>query len=147
MSLHPGGADHARSLVCCGTRSGVLACGWPALNYSDDPAQHVRVTGRIGSHARTRANTVEALRRSISLRAGPQTRPARAGRPGESNCHPHCNPCQLRCEPGCHPHCNPDCQQWWPGVEGRTPSEPVPARFGDTVHGRVSDPKDPTEPE
>jgi MoaA/NifB/PqqE/SkfB family radical SAM enzyme len=37
--------------------------------YSDDPAQHAAVTGRP-SHARTRANVVEAIRRGIPLRAG-----------------------------------------------------------------------------
>jgi Iron-sulfur cluster-binding domain len=48
-------------------RPGVrLACSY----YSDAPAQHATVTGRAGSHARTRANIVEALRRSISLRVG-----------------------------------------------------------------------------
>ena len=48
-------------------RPGVrLACSY----YSDDPTQHATVTGRSGSHARTRANIVEALRRSISLRIG-----------------------------------------------------------------------------
>jgi MoaA/NifB/PqqE/SkfB family radical SAM enzyme len=48
-------------------RPGVrLACSY----YSDDPVQHAAVTGRTSSHARTRANIVEALRRSISLRVG-----------------------------------------------------------------------------
>lgn len=37
--------------------------------YSDDPARHAAVTGRP-SHARTRANISEALRRGIPLRAG-----------------------------------------------------------------------------
>ncbi|WP_163554570.1 radical SAM protein, partial [Candidatus Frankia alpina] len=36
--------------------------------YSSVPAEHEQVTGRRGSHARTRANLVEALRRSIPLR-------------------------------------------------------------------------------
>ena len=38
--------------------------------YSDDPDQHDRVTGRPGSHARTRANIVEAIQRGIPIRAG-----------------------------------------------------------------------------
>ncbi|MFV8128809.1 radical SAM protein [Streptomyces syringium] len=38
--------------------------------YSDDPAQHDRVTTRAGSHARTRANLVEALHRGIPVRVG-----------------------------------------------------------------------------
>lgn len=38
--------------------------------YSDDPAEHERVTGRKGSHAATRANIVEALRRGIPLQVG-----------------------------------------------------------------------------
>lgn len=37
--------------------------------YSDRPGEHARITGR-SSHARTRANIVEALRRGIELRAG-----------------------------------------------------------------------------
>lgn len=48
-------------------RPGVrLACSY----YSDDASQHTAVTGRTGSHARTRANIVEALRRLIPLRVG-----------------------------------------------------------------------------
>ncbi len=43
-----------------------LACSY----YSDDACQHAAVTGRASSHARTRANIVEALRRSIPLRVG-----------------------------------------------------------------------------
>ncbi|MEV2195968.1 radical SAM protein [Streptomyces phaeochromogenes] len=38
--------------------------------YSDDPAQHDEITGVSGSHGRTRANIVEAVRRGIPLRAG-----------------------------------------------------------------------------
>lgn len=38
--------------------------------YSDDPAQHDQVTTRPGSHARTRANLVEALHRGIPVRVG-----------------------------------------------------------------------------
>ncbi|GAB2625304.1 hypothetical protein GCM10027168_66280 [Streptomyces capparidis] len=38
--------------------------------YSDDAAEHDRVTTRPGSHRRTRANIAEALRRGIPLRAG-----------------------------------------------------------------------------
>ena len=42
----------------------------PATSYySDDPAQRAAVTGRP-SHARTRANIAEAIRRGISLRVG-----------------------------------------------------------------------------
>ena len=43
-----------------------LACSY----YSDQAAQHTAVTRRAGSHARTRANIIEALRRSIPLRVG-----------------------------------------------------------------------------
>ncbi|BCL27140.1 radical SAM protein [Streptomyces aurantiacus] len=39
--------------------------------YSDDPAEHERVTNRRGSHAATRANIVEALRCGISCRSAP----------------------------------------------------------------------------
>ncbi|MFI1825330.1 radical SAM protein [Streptomyces sp. NPDC020412] len=52
---------------------------WPTLErdgvslatsyYSDDPAEHTAVTGRP-SHARTKANIAEAVRRKIPLRAG-----------------------------------------------------------------------------
>jgi MoaA/NifB/PqqE/SkfB family radical SAM enzyme len=38
--------------------------------YSDQARQHERVTGRRGSHARTRANIAEAVRRGIPIRAG-----------------------------------------------------------------------------
>jgi MoaA/NifB/PqqE/SkfB family radical SAM enzyme len=49
------------------SRPGVrLACSY----YSDDAEQHGAVTGRVRSHARTRGNIAEALRRSIPLRAG-----------------------------------------------------------------------------
>lgn len=49
------------------SRAGVrLACSY----YSDDPIEHLAVTGRTGSHARTRTNIVEAVRRSIPLRVG-----------------------------------------------------------------------------
>jgi hypothetical protein len=34
------------------------------------PQQHAAITGRAGSHARTKANIAEAVRRSIPLRAG-----------------------------------------------------------------------------
>jgi organic radical activating enzyme len=48
-------------------RDGVrLACSY----YSDDSAQHAAVTRRPASHTRTRANIVEAVRRSIPLRVG-----------------------------------------------------------------------------
>lgn len=43
-----------------------LACSY----YSDRPDQHAAITGTAGSHARTRANIAEALRRSIPLRVG-----------------------------------------------------------------------------
>lgn len=43
-----------------------LACSY----YSDAAAQHAAVTDRAGSHPRTRANIVEAVRRSIPLRVG-----------------------------------------------------------------------------
>ncbi|MFI6712983.1 radical SAM protein [Nonomuraea sp. NPDC050478] len=49
------------------TRPGVeLATSY----YSDTPIQHDRITGRLGSHRRTRAAISEALRRGIPLRAG-----------------------------------------------------------------------------
>ncbi|MEU5257132.1 radical SAM protein [Streptomyces longwoodensis] len=38
--------------------------------YSDDPREHDAITGRRGSHARTRAAIVEALRRGIPLKVG-----------------------------------------------------------------------------
>ena len=38
--------------------------------YSDTAAEHQAVTGRRGSHARTRANIAEAVRRKIPIRAG-----------------------------------------------------------------------------
>ncbi|MGH3620220.1 MAG: radical SAM protein [Sciscionella sp.] len=38
--------------------------------YSDDAAQHAAITKGRGSHARTRANVSEALRRRIPLRVG-----------------------------------------------------------------------------
>ncbi|NKQ59386.1 radical SAM protein [Amycolatopsis sp. K13G38] len=38
--------------------------------YSDDPVQHEAITRRRGSHADTRANIAEAVRRGIPLRAG-----------------------------------------------------------------------------
>lgn len=43
-----------------------LACSY----YSDVPGQHAAITGTRGSHARTRANIAEAVRRSIPLRVG-----------------------------------------------------------------------------
>jgi MoaA/NifB/PqqE/SkfB family radical SAM enzyme len=43
-----------------------LATSW----YSDSPAQHDAITQRRGSHAKTRANIAEAIRRGIPLRAG-----------------------------------------------------------------------------
>jgi len=38
--------------------------------YSDDPGQHAAITGRRGSHARTRANLAEVVRRGIPVRVG-----------------------------------------------------------------------------
>jgi MoaA/NifB/PqqE/SkfB family radical SAM enzyme len=38
--------------------------------YSDSPREHDAMTRRAGSHARTRANIAEAVRRGIPLRAG-----------------------------------------------------------------------------
>lgn len=38
--------------------------------YSADPAKHAEVTGSKASHARTRANIIEAVRRGIPLHAG-----------------------------------------------------------------------------
>jgi MoaA/NifB/PqqE/SkfB family radical SAM enzyme len=43
-----------------------LACSY----YSDDPAQHEAISGRRGSHARTRRNIAEAVRRGIPIRVG-----------------------------------------------------------------------------
>jgi len=37
--------------------------------YSDDPAEHDAITGRRGSHSRTRANITEAVARGIPIRA------------------------------------------------------------------------------
>lgn len=38
--------------------------------YSTDPAKHGEVTGSKGSHARTKANIIEAVRRGVRLNAG-----------------------------------------------------------------------------
>ncbi|GAA0435987.1 radical SAM protein [Streptomyces luteireticuli] len=38
--------------------------------HSDNPDEHDRITGKPGSHQRTRANIQEAVRRGIPLRAG-----------------------------------------------------------------------------
>ncbi|WP_150136165.1 radical SAM protein [Streptomyces hyaluromycini] len=38
--------------------------------YSDDSEEHDRITGRAGSHARTRSNIGEAVLRGITIRAG-----------------------------------------------------------------------------
>ncbi|MGW0819952.1 radical SAM protein [Streptomyces sp. NPDC002845] len=38
--------------------------------YSNDPAEHDRITGRSGSYMRTRCNIREAVRRGIPVRAG-----------------------------------------------------------------------------
>jgi MoaA/NifB/PqqE/SkfB family radical SAM enzyme len=38
--------------------------------YSDMSAEHERITNRRGSHAKTRANIAEAIRRGVVLRAG-----------------------------------------------------------------------------
>ncbi|WP_089105488.1 radical SAM protein [Streptomyces hyaluromycini] len=38
--------------------------------YSDDPAEHDAITGRVGSHDSTRANIVEAARRGILVKVG-----------------------------------------------------------------------------
>ena len=38
--------------------------------YSTDPAKHAEVTGSTASHARTRANIIEAVRRGVRLTAG-----------------------------------------------------------------------------
>lgn len=49
------------------TRPGVsLATSY----YSDDAAQHDAITGRRGSHARTKRSIIEALRRAVPLRVG-----------------------------------------------------------------------------
>jgi hypothetical protein len=52
---------------------GVVLAAGNALGtswYSADPDRHADVTASLGSHARTRANIVEALRRGIPIRAG-----------------------------------------------------------------------------
>jgi MoaA/NifB/PqqE/SkfB family radical SAM enzyme len=41
-----------------------------ASYYSDEAAEHDQITGRPGSHAKTRANIAEAVRRGIPLRVG-----------------------------------------------------------------------------
>jgi MoaA/NifB/PqqE/SkfB family radical SAM enzyme len=57
----------APTLWKCFQRPGVrLACSY----YSDRADQHAAVTGRTGSHTRTRSNILEAIRRSIPLRVG-----------------------------------------------------------------------------
>ncbi|MFC9591560.1 radical SAM protein [Streptomyces sp. NPDC056944] len=38
--------------------------------YSDDPAEHDKVTQKAGSYVRTRTNIREAIRRGVTLRAG-----------------------------------------------------------------------------
>ncbi|WP_369265214.1 radical SAM/SPASM domain-containing protein [Streptomyces sp. R35] len=38
--------------------------------YSNDPAEHDKITGRTGSYTRTRCNIREAVRRGITVRAG-----------------------------------------------------------------------------
>lgn len=38
--------------------------------HSDDPAEHDAITGRTGSHERTRANIIEAVGRNIPLKVG-----------------------------------------------------------------------------
>ncbi|MGW0942514.1 radical SAM protein [Streptomyces sp. NPDC002623] len=38
--------------------------------YSDDPDEHDAVTNRTGSHARTRANIAEAIRRGVPIKVG-----------------------------------------------------------------------------
>ncbi|MER7049269.1 radical SAM protein [Streptomyces jumonjinensis] len=38
--------------------------------YSDDPGEHDAITGRRGSHAATRGNLVEAVRRGIRVKVG-----------------------------------------------------------------------------
>ncbi|MFD4835286.1 radical SAM protein [Streptomyces uncialis] len=49
------------------TRTGVtLATGY----HSDDPDEHDTITGRPGSHARTRTNIREAVTRGVTVRAG-----------------------------------------------------------------------------
>ncbi|MFI5687381.1 radical SAM protein [Streptomyces sp. NPDC051636] len=49
------------------TRDGVtLATSY----YSDDPAEHDKITGRNGSYARTRCNIREAVNRGVTIRAG-----------------------------------------------------------------------------
>jgi MoaA/NifB/PqqE/SkfB family radical SAM enzyme len=86
-TLHPGFADLVGHALALGLRVEVYtnllhvpARLWevfalPGVRlatsyYSDDAGQHDAVTGRAGSHARTRANIVEAVRRGIPLRVG-----------------------------------------------------------------------------
>ncbi|MER0241908.1 radical SAM protein [Streptomyces sp. HSW2009] len=38
--------------------------------YSDDPAEHDRITGRKGSYTRTRRHILEAVRRGVTIRTG-----------------------------------------------------------------------------
>lgn len=84
-TLHPGLVRLVRYAVRVGLRVEVFtnlvhvtAEQWAAFElpgvslatsyYSPDPEAHARITGRPGSHARTRANIEEALRRGIIVR-------------------------------------------------------------------------------
>ncbi|GAA2137679.1 hypothetical protein GCM10009760_18360 [Kitasatospora kazusensis] len=83
----PGWDDLVRYALDCGLKVQVYsnlfhikAEWWPLLEhprvtlatsyYSDQAEDHDRVTDRKGSHARTRANIAEAVRRGIPLKAG-----------------------------------------------------------------------------
>jgi MoaA/NifB/PqqE/SkfB family radical SAM enzyme len=84
-TLHPSLVRLARYAVTAGLRVEVFtnlvhvtaeqweAFGLPGVSlatsyYSPDPEAHAQITGRRGSHARTRANLAEALRRGITVR-------------------------------------------------------------------------------
>ncbi|MFD3557424.1 radical SAM protein [Streptomyces goshikiensis] len=84
-TLHPGFAELVGHAVRVGLRARVYtnlfrvsAGHWrlfahPRISlatsyYSDDAAEHDAITGRIGSHARTRSHVLEAVRRGVRVR-------------------------------------------------------------------------------
>jgi MoaA/NifB/PqqE/SkfB family radical SAM enzyme len=86
-TLHPGLCALVRHAVAAGLRVEVFSnlvhvtpAQWAAFSlpevslatswYTADPAVHAQITGRRGTHARTKANIAEAVRRGIPVRAG-----------------------------------------------------------------------------